>query len=120
MILKGVKLLLLGCVVVGFVGCNDGEKTQNTPPQALKETNTTLSNPLDRLTATLPQGIDAQNARKITDEATTKLFQVYFVNGAGKLALENTIQIINARIEKMTKNGVFDGTNLNTFIAKRV
>jgi N-methylhydantoinase B/oxoprolinase/acetone carboxylase alpha subunit len=39
------------------------------------------------------------------------------VNGAGKEMLENSIKIINARIEKMTKNGVFDGTNLNTLIA---
>jgi len=72
---------------------------------------------LRKKTATLPQGISAQDARKITDEATQKLFQEYFVNGAGKQALENTIQIINARIEKMSKNGVFEGTNLNTFVA---
>ncbi len=115
-----VKSFIACVLVFGIVGCNDPK--EDTSKQSENKNNTeaggtTISNPLDKLTATLPQGISADEARKVSNEATQKLFDAYFVNGAGKEMLENSIKIINARIEKMTKNGVFDGTNLNTFMA---
>ena len=115
-----VKSFIACVLVFGIVGCNDPK--EDTSKQAENKNNTEVNgtkidNPLDKLTATLPQGISADEARKVSNEATQKLFQAYFVNGAGKEMLENSIKIINARIEKMTKDGGFDGTNLNTLIA---
>lgn len=113
------KMIVAGALLIGLAGCGENQETSNNNDSNHKQqTLQKNENSLDKLTATLPRGINANDARKNSNEATNKLFQEYFVNGAGKAMLETSINIINERIKKMSSGGVFSGTNLNTFMLR--
>lgn len=121
---KSTFLILTSIASTLFItGCNsDNNKVQDTnktTTENVKVEENTSQSPMNKYLASLPQGLNAQEAKKLSDISTDKLYQDYFVNGKGKKELEETISIINKRIEYMTNRGVFNGTNLNTFFSDR-